>query len=318
MKATRKLIQIGLALLLLAMVIGPAKFDTQARAIKAQAQLVQLATAQPEQIVNVIVQKAGPASGLEQTVARLGGTITQDLSIIHSFAAKLSASAAVQLAGLPEVRWVSVDAPIESTVCAKCISTTNLANAYNYAIQANKVWNTSPYIQGNGIGVAVVDSGVNPNEDLYTVMGVNRQVGDVRFNTDYNQTVYDGYGHGTHVASIIGGDGSSSNGKYIGVAPMVNIINVKVNNDDGSATTASIVAGLQWILQNKSTYNIRVVNLSLNSTVIGILQNQSAGRRRRNLVVQRDRSRGFCGEWGQQYSLPASQRPICDHCRCNR
>ena len=267
MKATRKLIQIGLALLLLVMVIGPAKFDTQASAIKAQPQLVQLSIAQPGQVVNVIVQKVDPASGLEQAVARLGGIITQDLSIIHGFAAKLSASAAVQLASLPEVQWVSMDAPVESTVCTKCISTTNLANAYIYAIQANKVWNTSPYNQGNGIGVAIVDSGINPNEDLYTVMGVNRQIGDVRFNTDYNQSVYDGYGHGTHVASIVGGDGSSSNGKYIGVAPMVNIINVKVNNDNGGATTASIVAGLQWILQNKSTYNIRVVNLSLNSTI---------------------------------------------------
>jgi serine protease AprX len=96
---------------------------------------------------------------------------------------------------------------------------------------------------------------------------INRQVANVRFNTDYNQNTSDGFGHGTHVSSIIGGDGSESNGQYIGVAPMVNIINVKVSNDDGSATAKDVVSGLQWVLENKDTYNIRVVNLSLNSSV---------------------------------------------------
>jgi serine protease AprX len=92
-------------------------------------------------------------------------------------------------------------------------------------------------------------------------------VANVRFNTDYNQTTFDNFGHGSHIAGIVGGNGSASNGKYIGVAPNSNIINVKVANDDGSATTATVVAGLQWVLQNRTQYNIRVVNLSLNSTV---------------------------------------------------
>jgi serine protease AprX len=89
----------------------------------------------------------------------------------------------------------------------------------------------------------------------------------VSFNSDVNHNPTDGYGHGTHVTSIIGGDGSDSGGKYIGVAPMANIINVKVSNDDGSAMIKDVVAGLQWVLDNRSTYNIRVVNLSLNSSV---------------------------------------------------
>ena len=63
-------------------------------------------------------------------------------------------------------------------------------------------------MQGQGIGLAIVDSGINPNADLYTVMGVNRQVANIRFNTDYNQNTSDGYGHGTVVSSIAGGDGS--------------------------------------------------------------------------------------------------------------
>ena len=179
----------------------------------------------------------------------------------------LPANVLKRLARAEGVRWISYDAPVEVAGCSQCIDTSNLANAYVRAIRADKVWNVKPYLQGTGIGVAVVDSGICPNGDLYTVMGVNRQVADVRFNTDYNPSTTDGYGHGTHVSSVLGGDGSESGGKYIGVAPMVNIINVKVSNDDGSALMQSVVSGLQWILEHKSQYNIRVVNISLNSSV---------------------------------------------------
>ena len=229
--------------------------------------LADMASSKPTQIVHVIVQKIAGATQAEQEVYNLGGKVTRDLSIINAFAAELTAGSALELARSLDVRWVSLDAPLVSTGCTQCIDTSKLANAYVRTIGADKLWNSTPYLQGNGIGVAVVDSGINSNGDLFTSAGVNRQVADVRFNTDVNQTPTDGYGHGTHVASIIGGDGSDTSGQYIGVAPMVNIINVKVSNDDGSAMMQDVVAGLQWVLQNKSTYNIRVVNLSLNSSV---------------------------------------------------
>ncbi len=232
---------------------------------KVQPALAELALQAPGQMVNVIVQKA--ASGAEERAVALGGQITRDLQIINAFSATLRAGDALKLAKFSSVRWISLDAAMKSTACPQCIDTTYLANAYITAIRANQVWNVSPYIQGKGIGVAVVDSGINPNGDLYTNMGVNRQVANVRFNSDYNQNPSDGYGHGTYVAGVVGGDGSDSSGKYIGVAPMVNIINVKVSNDNGSARMTDVVAGLQWVLENKDAYNIRVINLSLNSSV---------------------------------------------------
>ena len=263
----KKILLFSLSILLVIMLVGPANLQAPALMVKAQPELLQLAAAQPGQAVQVIVQQTAVASGLQAEVVRLGGTVTQDLSMIHSFAATLPAGAVVQLASRPEVRWVSLDALMASSACTNCVDTSHLASAYDYAIRANAVWNNTSGLQGNGVGVAVIDSGVNPNTDLYTLMGVNRVVGNVRFNTDSNQSPNDGFGHGTHVASIVGGNGRDSAGMYIGVAPSANIINVKVSNDDGSATTATIVAGLQWVLQNKAAYNIRVVNLSLNSTV---------------------------------------------------
>lgn len=234
---------------------------------KVQPELAEIARQDPGRMLSVIVQKVAGVTGAEESVAALGGRVTQDLHIINAIEAEISAQGALQLTKSNRVRWVSLNAEMESSVCSQCIDTSKLANAYITAIRADKVWNAPLYIQGQGIGVAVIDSGVNPNGDFYTNMGVNRQVADIRFNSDYNQSVYDGYGHGTHVASIIGGDGSESSGKYIGVAPLANIINVKVSNDNGSAMMSGIVQGLQWVLDNKSTYNIRVVNLSLNSAV---------------------------------------------------
>jgi serine protease AprX len=249
--------------------LAPWSTATEITSLRIQPILAYMAAEDPAQIVHVIVQKTAESQGqeVEAQVVALGGTVTTDLHIINAFAAEMSLQAAMQVARSRHVHWVSLDAPTLSTACTQCIDTKNLANAYIRAIGADKVWNKAPYLQGKAIGVAVVDSGVNPNGDLYTNMGVNRQVADVRFNSDYNQSPYDGYGHGTHVSGIIGGDGSESGGKYIGVAPMVNIVNVKVSNDDGSARLNDVVAGLQWILENKNTYNIRVVNISLNSSV---------------------------------------------------
>jgi serine protease AprX len=256
-----------LGFLLITGLFGPAMPSFSPMTLHAQPILIQMADSNPDQFVGVIIQKLAGASGVENQVRGLGGAVTRDLGMINAFSAEMTAGAAIEVARSSGVRWVSLDAPVRSTACANCVDTSKLANAYIGAIKADQVWNKRPYLQGTSIGVAVVDSGVNPNGDLYTNMGVNRQVADVRFNSDYNQSTSDGYGHGTHVASIVGGDGSESGGKYIGVAPMVNIINVKVSNDDGSAMMHDVVAGLEWVLENKDAYNIRVVNISLNSSV---------------------------------------------------
>ena len=243
--------------------------STPVRPARAQPLLLELAAQQPEEIVSIIVQKIVQDNSVEKRVVALGGKVTADLSIINGFAAELKAKDVAQLSQADGVRWISVDAPFQSAVCAQCVDTSNLKNAYAQAIRADQVWNQPPYLQGQGIGVAVVDSGVRWQEDLYTLMGANRVVAQVAFNNGYNATPWDNYGHGTFVAGVVGGNGRKSGGAYIGVAPMVNIINVKVGDDlqNGQSTAKTVVQGLQWILDNKDAYNIRVVNLSLNSTV---------------------------------------------------
>ena len=263
----------GLSLfVILAILMGlgaPALAPAAPKEIHAHPMLVEMASQDPEYKVSVIVQKMLGSQDVEALVERLGGQVTQNLSIINAFAAEMTASAAYELAASPDVRWVSLDAPMEGAACVDCVSSAALVNNYVKTVRADKVWNLSTPLQGQGIGVAVLDSGVNYQTDLYTLMGRNRVVASVSTQLGYNQSTFDGYSHGSNVAGIVGGNGRTSNGKYIGIAPLVNIINVKVCDDlkYGECTTQAVVNGLQWVLEHKNTYNIRVVNLSLNTSV---------------------------------------------------
>jgi serine protease AprX len=120
-------------------------------------------------------------------------------------------------------------------------------------------------LDGSGVTVAVVDSGITTSHPDFNTSAGTRVIASTEFGI--NLTTEDEYGHGTHVAGIIGGTGAASGGKYRGVAPGVNLVNVKVSDISGMTYESNVVDGLQWVYNNKSTYNIRVVNLSINSTV---------------------------------------------------
>src|SRR5215467_730524 len=121
-------------------------------------------------------------------------------------------------------------------------------------------------LDGRGIGVAVIDSGVYNHDDLQGSSG-SRIVYSESFVASDSSTG-DAYGHGTHVAGIIGGNGQdSSGGQYHGVAPLVNIVNLRVLNGQGSGNDSQVIAAIQRAIQLKNTYNIRVMNLSLGRPV---------------------------------------------------
>jgi serine protease AprX len=84
-------------------------------------------------------------------------------------------------------------------------------------------------------------------------------------------TSNDTYGHGTHVAGIVAGNGNNRpagdplHGKYIGVAPDADLISIKASDDQGNATVMDVINGIQFAVDHAADYNIRVNNLSLES-----------------------------------------------------
>lgn len=124
-------------------------------------------------------------------------------------------------------------------------------------------WAHDRKIFGENIGVAVVDTGICLHKDF--TEGKNRIRGF--YDLIHGRTEpYDDNGHGSHVSGIIGGNGFLCNGKYIGVAPKCNLIGVKVLDQKGDGNISDVLAGLQWIIDNKEKYNIRIVNISVGTT----------------------------------------------------
>jgi serine protease AprX len=145
-----------------------------------------------------------------------------------------------------------------------------LRTAYPDSVLAPQAWASAT---GAGVRVAVIDTGIDGTlPDFWDRSGASRVIASVVTNPGA-ATAGDSYGHGTHVAGIIAGDGRNRTasdpvaGRYVGIAPEADLISVKVGDDDGNATILDVIYGLQFVVDHKDAYNIRVVNLSLESTV---------------------------------------------------
>jgi serine protease AprX len=119
--------------------------------------------------------------------------------------------------------------------------------------------------------VAVIDSGIYMHNDLKTPDGSgSRVVYSESFISGLDAS--DQYGHGTHVAGIVGSNGNDSTGPgfthtFRGIAPKVNLINLRVLDANGAGTDDSVIAAIDQAINLRNTYNIRVINLSLGRPV---------------------------------------------------
>ena len=126
---------------------------------------------------------------------------------------------------------------------------------------------------GAGVSVAVIDTGIAGDHADFQLAGGrgSRVIASAVTNpcaTDAN----DHFGHGTHVAGLIAGNSLNSanknrRGRYMGIAPRANLVSVKVSDDDGGTTVLDVIYGIQFAVDHKTQFGIRVINLSLSSTV---------------------------------------------------
>lgn len=208
------------------------------------------------QTVKVIVQyRQVPTTAHYATMRGRGAKLQAKLHSIKGAAFTIPVSALAALEADPEVVSVSIDHPMNV-----------MDDLTNEATGVSTAWNAG--FNGAGIGVAVIDSGINDSHpDLQNPDGTSRVVyhqdftGTPTTNTSGGQ--YDLYGHGTHVAGIIGGNGSLSGGQYSGVAPGVSLIDLRALDANGAGSDSTVIAAIQQAIALQNTYNIRIINLSL-------------------------------------------------------
>jgi serine protease AprX len=217
--------------------------------------------------VNVIVQfNAPPTTADQSNVAKHGGKSKGTLSLVNAMQVSLPANQADSLSDAASVKFISPDRPVAGHL-------TNTAPAIN----APYAWGLG--LDGTGIGVAVIDSGMMDKKNSSVKWSDLSRSGTGSSRIVYSQSwindglgTVDGYGHGTHVAGIIGGSGYNSTGSgdiltFKGIAPKVQLINLRVLDSNGTGTDSSVIAAIDTAIQLKSKYNIRVINLSLGRPV---------------------------------------------------
>ena len=114
---------------------------------------------------------------------------------------------------------------------------------------------------GDGVGVALLDSGVNDRHPDLT--------GRVVYSYNYltaSKEAPDDCGHGTHICGIIGGTGVASAGRYQGLAPRCHFLSMKVLDQKGNGDSSSVIKALHWLMDHGKEYNVRLVNISVGST----------------------------------------------------
>src|ERR1051326_7399682 len=247
---------------------------------------------------------------LGQALTQKGGRSQNNLDALRLMIADIPLNKLEELAARDDVAWISADQEVRSLLDSSSTSTTNNSHV-EVTTGAGKIL---PVDQngvfgigvanggaGNGVGIAVLDSGITPCDNAefvgYKWQQSSGTLGTGLFSQTYIQSYNritkaidftgenrtdDVYGHGTHAA----GTGQSSvnyaadnpgSATYGGIATGATLVNVRVLNSQGLGTVSNVIAGINWIIKNKSTYNIRVMNLSLGT---GITQSYKSEERR--------------------------------------
>ena len=248
-----------------------------------------------------------PSQGQQVVADLGGQSTTGDVPVINGFGAVLQDDAAEELVNTPGVYAVTpnsvtapepaatVPAPNNSTAASgglRCalsdagtvpsrLGSTSLLDVnplysipllrqpLQVTVRADRAWQRAA---GRGVGVAVLDTGIAGDLPDFVTAGKSRVIASAVTNP-CARNAHDQVGHGTHVAGLIAGNSMNApslkklQGRYMGIAPRANLISVKVSDDDGDTTVLDVINGLQFVVDHKAEFGIRVVNLSLSSTV---------------------------------------------------
>jgi serine protease AprX len=238
--------------------LNPGKLSDKAR---------QTASRKGNAKMNVLVRfRRSPGAAEKTLIQGLGGGVRKQLSASSRWmSVSLPASVVARLSEHALVDFVASDEPVAPSM-----------DVAKQAANEAPVSAPESAFTGAGVTIAMVDTGVALHPDIQTLMaavdivnpplpadGASLAGGDGTQLYDPANSI-DPNGHGTHVAGILVGTGSHSpDGRLAGLAPQANLVSVRVLDGTGHGLSSDVLAGLQWILDNKTQYGIRIVNVSL-------------------------------------------------------
>ena len=224
------------------------------------------ATSTPSTRTAVIFAESAEVAA--RSVERVGGQITHRLHLINAVGASISDP---QLAELSTdsalLRAVVSESGSASAKSADMPASQEIMTWLQASLGRSAVNNklqtyleaAAPELTGQGIGIALIDTGIS-------VSAFNRDANSpVRYafnavNDTYHD-IEDDTGHGTHLASLIAGFGDS----FRGVAPNADIVAIKAFDNDDTASILDVIRAIQWVVDHKDAFNIRVLNLSISA-----------------------------------------------------
>jgi serine protease AprX len=214
----------------------------------------------PDGTVNVIIQfNQTPQARHFQMMASRGGKLRFALEHINGAAYQIPVKLLAFLEKHPDIAYISPDRPNKASWDDEIPAVMDDVARQQFGLD------------GSGIGIAVIDSGVYNHDDLQNANGTASRIVYSESFVSGDSSTGDAYGHGTHVAGILAGNGhDSASGypqQYVGIAPKANIINLRVLDSNGAGTDSQVIAAIQRAVQLKATYNIRIINLSLGRNV---------------------------------------------------
>lgn len=192
--------------------------------------------------------KASSATG-KDLIKEYGGTVKKTFgAALNGYTATLSAAEARRLAADPAVAAVEQNQTVRVTDTTQSNAPWGLDRIDQTSLPLSSTY-TYPDSAGSGVTAYVIDTGVR-----ITHSQISGRASYGYDAVDGDTTAADGNGHGTHVATTIAGS-------TYGVAKKAKIVAVRVLDNNGSGTTAGVIAGIDWVTRNHSGPS--VANLSL-------------------------------------------------------
>jgi serine protease AprX len=205
----------------------------------------------------IVKAKAGYRAWLKQQLAAQGKEVGAEHESIDALSVELSAADLDAVCGGPAADGCSVDAVVSPSASFARLGTADPV-ASNTALAAMGL--STGRRAGAGVTVALIDSGIHPSAAFagriaaffdFTQADVTRSV------------PHDDYGHGTHVAGLIGGRQQAEDRAVQGVAPLVRFVGMKVLDASGRGRTSNVIRALEFAVANRRRLGIDIINLSL-------------------------------------------------------